>query len=108
MDREKELLQRICALDDFCGSALFKDELPDWQLAKGFADLLTRLGHDDLLVHLLLARAYRHLGDPENAAAERRRCRAVIAEGKPLTNAEAEALLPTLEAEERLASINLP
>ena len=104
-DQERELLHRVNAIDDFCGSALFRDNLSDWQLAKEFGIfLVTRLGHDDLLVHLLLARAHRHLGEAEKAHAELSRCRSLIAEGKAPSNVEEEPLLQTLEIEEGLMS----
>ena len=103
-DPEQELLNRVSAIENFCDLALFRDDLPDWDLARQFGAFLTRLGHDDLLAHLLLARAHRHLGEIANARAELSRCRTLISEGKASGDPAAEPLVQVLQTEERLLS----
>ena len=93
-----ELLRRILRIDGFFHSAFVTDDLQDWILAHDFAVLLLRLGHDDLMAHLLLARAYRHLGEKEKAASEVGRCHFLLQQGKIETN-EREALSKALVVE---------
>ena len=102
MDHDLELLQKVAAVGDFFDAALFKDNLPDWRVAQDFGMLLMRLSHDDLLTHLLLARAARHLGEADLAAAELQRCRSLVGDSKATSGGE-DPLLRTLDVEERLA-----
>jgi hypothetical protein len=100
-DQELELLRKVNSIDNFFGAALMRDDLPDWQVAKDFATFLMRQDPADVTAHLLLARACRHLGEPERAAAELNRCRSILLEGKASVTEE-QALPDILAAEERL------
>jgi len=106
-DKERELLQRVCAIPDFFGCVIMDDRLPDWRLAEEYGNFLIRLSPEDPTAHMLIARACRHLGELDRALAELRRCRELIAGGK-VSVVEQEALSPILDAEERYLSTNRP
>src|SRR5437588_4134165 len=97
---ELDLLRRISATEDFFRSVLFGDNLHDWSLAKDFGEFLIRIVPEDLGAHLILAKAYRHLGDQHGAAESLRRCRGLLAADR-VGAVEKEALLPILQNEER-------
>src|ERR1700738_4487251 len=94
------LLRRVSATEDFFRSVLFGDNLHDWSLAKDFGEFLVRLVPEDLGAHLILAKAYRHLGDQHRAAEGLERCRGLVASGT-VGAVEKEVLLPILQEEER-------
>jgi hypothetical protein len=102
MDDDLELLRRVCATKDFIRRALLDDDLPDWGLAKDYGQFLIRLGHDDLLAHLLVGRASRHTGDLTTAGAELGKCRSLINDRGASHDSEIEPLLPAIAAEEAL------
>jgi hypothetical protein len=64
---------------DFFRSILLNDNFDDWDLAKDFGNFLIRLEPEELMGHALLARAYRHLGDTDNALSELKECRQKVA-----------------------------
>ena len=92
-----DLLRKVSATEDFFRSVLFEDTLHDWGLARDFGEFLVRLVPDDLGTHLMLARAYRHVGDTHRAVEELETCRRLVAGGA----VEREVFLPVLEEEER-------
>ena len=98
---DRELLVRVTAIKDFVGRALLRDDIPDWQLAEEYGAFLSRIGTDDVVTHLLLAKAHRHLGESQKAAAELARCREIMLSGKA-SQTEIEALSEVIETEERL------
>ena len=104
MDSDRELLARVNSIDDFFGSALVRDALDDWNLARDFGEFLTRIDTDkEVMGHVLMARAYRHLGDTERALAALRVCQARIA-NKTFGPDELELFMPVLEKERKLLS----
>ncbi|HME09991.1 MAG TPA: hypothetical protein VKG25_23235 [Bryobacteraceae bacterium] len=102
-DTDIDLLRRVTEIDDFCGSVLFKDETQDWNLARDFGSYLVRVRASDLCGHLLLARSYRHLGDPARAAEELALCRSLLDVDE--SEMERAALTPVVETEERLLAL---
>jgi hypothetical protein len=107
MNSDEELLTRVIgAIDkrDFFRSTLLKDTFDDWNLAKDLGEFLVRIEPvSEVMGHALLARAHRHLGNPELALAELKQCQARTA-NRELEPWEVEMLLPLLEEEERLLS----
>lgn len=94
-----DVLRRVSATEDFFRSVLFEDNLDDWSLAKDFGEFLVRLVPEDLGAHLILVKAYRHLGDPHRAAKGLEKCRNLVLRST-LGAVEQEALLPILQDEE--------
>jgi hypothetical protein len=104
LDSDRNLLARVNSIDDFFASVLVRDALDDWNLARDFGDFLARLGPDKEVVgHVLMARAYRHLGNAERALVELNECQARIA-NQELTRYELELYMPVLEKEKKLLS----
>jgi hypothetical protein len=93
------VLERVNRIPDFFGSALLRDDLKDWELARDFGAYLLRIDTDQLLGRLLLARAYRHLGDHDRAIIELTKCKSALAT-EPLTSGEREVIMSVLEREE--------
>lgn len=98
-DPEGELIDKVDAIGDFFRLVL-NDALEDWPLAKDFGKFLTRLDPAGAIGHALLARAYRHLGDRQQALAELECCRNRITDGL-----ERESLALLIAEEERWLGI---
>jgi hypothetical protein len=107
MDSDRELLAKVVSAieeKDFFRSVLLNDTLDDWNLARDLGAFLVRILPDsEVMGHALLARAYRHLGNPQLALDELRQCRVLTANRK-LESWELEMLRPLLVEEERLLS----
>ena len=101
MSADDELLARVSNTKNSFSSLLYGDELAEWTLAKEFAEFLVRILPDDIMGHVFLARAHRHLGDLKRARAELKHCRLHV-ERYQLKSWEKEDFLPILEKEENL------
>src|SRR5579864_4210281 len=101
MSADGELLARVSDTRDFFQSVLYRDTLPDWNLAKDFGEFLVRILPNDIMGHAFLARAHRHLGNLEVARRELNQCRQ-HSRARELEQWEAEVFLPLLDEEERL------
>lgn len=79
-DPDEVLTRVVRAIErkDFFQSILVNDTFEDWELAREFGEFLTRIEPQEIMGHALLARAYRHLGEPERALMELKRCRAGV------------------------------
>ena len=104
MDPDGELLERVNRIADFFGSVFERDTLEDWNLAKQFGGFLVRiLPPNEIMGHVLLVRACRHLGERDHAMQELQYCRSHLASRQP-EPWEVEMLLPALATEEKLLS----
>lgn len=103
MSEDGELLARISDTTDFFQSALYRDTLPDWNLAKDFGKFLVRILPDDIMGHAFLVRAYRHLGNLELARYELNQCREHL-KTRQLQKWEGDDFLPLLAVEEHFLS----
>ena len=99
-----DVLRRVSATEDFFRSVLFGDNLHDGSLAKDFGEFLVRIVPEDLGAHLILVKAYRHLGELHRAVDGLEVCRGLVAGGM-VGAVEKEALLPILQEEERHLSL---
>jgi hypothetical protein len=104
LDSDRDLLARVNSIDDFFGSILVRDTLDDWNLARDFGEFLVRndLGSEGM-GHLLMARAYRHLGNVERAIAEMKECQSFVIKQK-LEPDELALFMQVLEKERKLLS----
>jgi hypothetical protein len=107
MSADGELLARVSDTKDFFQSVLYRDTLPDWTLAREFGEFLVRILPNDIMGHVLLARAHRHLGSLDLARDELKQCQAYI-KTRELEQWEAEDFLPLLAQEERLLTEKTP
>lgn len=100
-DPDEVLTRIVNAIEkkDFFRSILLNDAFDDWNLAKDFGSFLTRIEPEEVMGHALLARAYRHLGELENALAELKQCRVRVAHPS-----EKELFLTFVAEEEKLLS----
>jgi hypothetical protein len=57
---------------------LLADRLEDWSQAKAYGEFLTSRYPELLIGHLILCRAYRHMGDLPCALEELRDCKSII------------------------------
>ena len=80
-DSDDVLTRVVSAIEsrDFFNSVLVNDNFDDWNLARDLGNFLTRIEPEEIVGHALLARACRHLGEPERAFAELEQCRAAVA-----------------------------
>jgi hypothetical protein len=101
MSSDGEILAKVLHARDFLRSALLEDRLDDWNLARDLGEFLVRVDPEAAFSHLILAKAYRHLGDLKHATEELERCRTVLI-AEELADIERRVLLPVLEEEERL------
>ena len=99
MGTDGELLGKVIEHKDFFDSVLYKDAIDDWALAKEFGDFLVKIEPQWVMGHLILTRAFRHLGDLNSARNELGECQARVPQIK---EAEAKFLLPLLDQETRL------
>ena len=99
-DWESDALRRITASKDFAGAILVADDVDDWSLAKQFGEILVRVLPGYLIGHLILARAYRHIGEPQLAAEQIETCRRLISDAAQPAISQ-EWLLPVLAEEEK-------
>jgi hypothetical protein len=98
---EKEMLRRVTEDKEFMRRLLIEDRLDDWGFAKEWAEFVLRIDPEDLVHHLILVRAYRHLGDTHLAIAELAKCRAIIESGN-LGIVDEQVVLPMVDEEKRL------
>jgi hypothetical protein len=98
---ERELLNRVVNTKDFMRKALLEDSFDDWELARELGEFLIRIDPEDLTHRLILARAYRHLGQETLAISELAKCRAIIESGN-VGVIDQEVVIPLVEAEKRL------
>jgi hypothetical protein len=107
MDSEKELLNR--AVDAIERKSLFRsiledDSFDDWNLVKELGEFLVALDPEtDVMGHVLLTRAHRHLGNRETALHELWECQNRLVNTQ-LEYWETELILPVLAEEEKLLS----
>lgn len=98
-----ELLAKVIQKKDFFERVL-DDSFDDWSLAKELGEFLVRIEPDsEIMGHLLLTRASRHLGDSQRALDELRACQ-VRASNRELKPWEKDLFLPLLSKEEELLS----
>jgi hypothetical protein len=98
---DKELLLRVTEDKDFMRRLLLEDKLDDWGFARKWAEFVLRIDPEDLVHHLILARAYRHLGDETLAISELELCQRIIESGN-LGAVDREVVIPMVEGEKRL------
>jgi hypothetical protein len=79
-DEDTDILRRVSGIKNFFESVLFHDSVEDWSLAKQLGEFLVRTEPVEIMGHALLARAYRHLGEPDRAKEELQRCKDAIAQ----------------------------
>jgi hypothetical protein len=85
---------------DFFQLTLVNDAFDNWVLAKDFGSFLTRIAPQEAVGYALLARAYRHLGEPKLALESLEQCRIRINPDKP-GDMEAEYFSPFFAEEEK-------
>jgi len=100
---DRDVLKRVTEMDDFVGSVLVRDSLPDWHLARALGTFLVRVCPNELVGHVILLRALRHLGDLELARMEVQQCKTLLDTGN-VTAIEHEILPSILEQEESILS----
>ena len=74
MDRDLEMLNEVTANEDFI-RGLFLDTLDEWSLAKEYGEFLVKNVPQLLLSQVVLARAFRHLGERDLAREKIAECR---------------------------------
>jgi|SRR5271165_3420440 len=99
MRTDLEMLTRVEETGDFFRRLFLRDELTDWNLAREFGQYIIRLQPNECGGHFILARALRHLGEPEHARAELQLCKELLPHD-PLQS----EYFPQVEKEERLLS----
>jgi|SRR5215469_8672060 len=100
MATDAEVLTRISKIEKFFESVLYKDNLADWSLVRDLGELLIRIDGEEIVGHVLLARACRHIGDRKRAREELEKCRALVAL-QELAPPQRELFLPVLSEEEK-------
>ena len=97
-----ELLAKVLQKKEFFESVLHNDSFDDWNLAKELGEFLIRIEPDsEIMGHLLLTRAYRHLGNRGRALDELKECQ-LRTSNRELKPWEANLFLPVLLLEEKL------
>lgn len=107
-DPDDVLVKVVEAIEqrDFFQSTLVNDTFDDWALAKDFGSFLTRIVPQEAVGYALLARAYRHLGEPKRALENLEECRIRVSPDKS-GNMEAEFLSSFFTEEEKHLRANL-
>ena len=98
---EEDLLNRVVNREDFARRVLVDDSFDEWELARELGEFLLRIEPDDLTHRLILARAYRHLGDTQLAVEQLLNCERIIKDTK-LGDVETELIVPMVSDELRL------
>jgi hypothetical protein len=97
-----ELLAKVIQSGDFFESVLHNDSFDDWNLAKELGEFLVRIEPaSEIMGHVLLTRAHRHLGNRQGALDELKECQLRTLNRK-LEPWEADLFLPLLSEEEKL------
>jgi hypothetical protein len=100
-DPDAEILTRVSKIEGFLESALYKDSLDDWKIARDLGELLIRIDGEEIMGHALLARACRHIGDRKRAREELGKSRALFAR-EELAPPQRQLFLQVLSEEEHL------
>ena len=100
-DPDAAILTRVSKIEGFLESALYKDSLDDWKIARDLGELLIRIDGEEIMGHALLARACRHIGDRKRAGEELEKTRALFAR-EDLMPPQRELFLQVLSEEEHL------
>jgi tetratricopeptide (TPR) repeat protein len=91
---------------DFFHLTLVNDAFDDWNLAKDLGSFLIRIVPQEAVGYALLARAYRHLGEPKRALESLEQCRIRISPDKS-GNMEAEYFSSFFAVEEKQLGVDL-
>ena len=105
MSQEGELFTKVLAEKDFARLLVFEDFARDWELARDLGEYLDRIEPDLLIAHVILAKAYRHVGDLSRARAELDHRESLITR-TTVAALERDSLGPVIDQEERLLSGN--
>jgi hypothetical protein len=100
MNADLEMLTRVENTEDFFRRVFLDDNVPDWNLVREFAEYIIRMRPNECGGHLMLARAFRHLGQPEHAREELQLSKGLLTDD-PL----ASDYLPQVEKEDYLLSL---
>lgn len=97
-----ELLAKVIQKKEFFESVFYNDSSDDWNLAKELGEFLIRIEPDsEIMGHLLLTRAYRHMGNRGRALDELKECQ-MRTSNRELKSWETNLFLPLLSEEEKL------
>src|SRR5262245_55744220 len=103
MPGDAELLAEVSKRKDLFQSVLHDDCFDNWSLAKDLGEFLARVEPAEVMGHVILTRACRHLGIRARAIAELEHCRSLM-KSRELHLWETHLFLPLLDREERMLS----
>jgi hypothetical protein len=98
------MLAEVSSRKDLFQSVLYGDCFDNWELVRDLGEFLIRIEPAEIMGHVILTRAYRHLSVRERAVEELGRCRDLM-KGRELHAWETQLFLPLLDVEERTLSL---